>query len=62
VFLQGVFEKRGVFGVVFCGEVVVNYVVKRGALMDTFWRLTICHFLQFYFAYFLNFILREAMG
>jgi hypothetical protein len=35
-FLQGVFEKQGVFCVVFCGEFVVNCVVNRGALMSLF--------------------------
>jgi len=35
-FFQGVFAKKGVFSVVFCGEVVVDCVVNRGALMAVF--------------------------
>jgi hypothetical protein len=48
-FLQGVFEKQGVFCMVFCGEFVVNCVVTRGALMSLFWRLKIFHFLKIYY-------------
>jgi len=42
-FFQGVFAKQGVLLWCFCGEVVVDCVVNRGALMVAFWRLKICH-------------------
>jgi hypothetical protein len=48
-FLRGVFAKKAVFSVVFCGEVVVSCVVNRGALMAVFWRLKICHGFGLYF-------------
>jgi hypothetical protein len=35
-FFRGFFAKKGVFSVVFCGEVVVDCVVNRGALMAVF--------------------------
>jgi hypothetical protein len=52
-FFQGVFAKIGVLVWCFCGEVVVDCVVNRGALMAVFWRLKICHCFGIYFAYFL---------
>ena len=53
-FFQGVFAKKGVLVWCFCGEVVVNCVVNRGALMAVFWRLKMCHGFGFYFAYFVR--------
>jgi hypothetical protein len=38
VFLQGVLQKVGGSMWCFCGEVVVDCVVKRGSLMVVFWR------------------------
>jgi hypothetical protein len=35
----GGFAKSGWLDMVFCGEVVVDCVVKRGPLMVVFWRL-----------------------
>jgi hypothetical protein len=46
---SGGFAKKCVFRVVFCGEVVVDCVVNRGALMAVFWRLKICHGFELYF-------------
>jgi hypothetical protein len=40
---EGCFGKTGCQEMVFCGEVVVNCVVKRGELMVTFRRLRIRH-------------------
>jgi hypothetical protein len=51
VFFRGGSAKKGVFGVVICGEVVVDCVVSRGALTVVFWRLKMCHFLDFYFSF-----------
>jgi hypothetical protein len=48
-FFQGVFAKKGVFCVGFCGEVVVNCVVNRSALMAVFGRLKICHGFELFF-------------
>jgi hypothetical protein len=48
-FLQGVFVKSSVLRRCFCGEVVVDCVVNRGALMAVFWRLKICHCFELYF-------------
>jgi hypothetical protein len=53
-FFQGVFAKKSVFGVVICGEVVVDCVVHRGALMVVFRRLKMCHFFGFYFSFFVR--------
>jgi hypothetical protein len=50
----GVSAKKSVFGVVICGEVVVDCVVNRGALTVVFWRLKMCHFLDFYFSFFVR--------
>jgi hypothetical protein len=50
-FFQGVFAKKSVFGVVICGEVVVDCVVHRGALMVVFRRLKMSHFFGFYFSF-----------
>jgi hypothetical protein len=73
-FFQEVFAKNGVFAWCFCGEVVVNCVVNRGALMAAFWRLKICHCFELYFSwfsltlfflvfsYFIFFSVCEAMG
>jgi len=55
-FFQGVFAKNGVLLWCFCGEVVVGCTVNRGALKAVFWRLKICHFNNFIFAYFFYFI------
>jgi hypothetical protein len=49
---SGVFAKKGVLVWCFCGEVVVNCVVNRGAVMVGFWRLKICHCFEFYFLLF----------
>jgi hypothetical protein len=49
-FFRGGSAKKGVFSVVICGEVVVDCVVNRGALTVVFWRLKMCHFLDFYFS------------
>lgn len=43
-FFRGVLGKKGVLLWCFCGEVVVDCVVNRGALMAGFWRLKKCHF------------------
>jgi hypothetical protein len=51
--LLGVLAKNGVLVWCFCGEVVVDCVVNRGALMVAFWRLKIRHCFEVYFAYFL---------
>jgi hypothetical protein len=51
-FFRGSFAKNGVFAWCFCGEVVVNCVVNRGALMAAFWRLKICHCFELYFFWF----------
>jgi hypothetical protein len=49
-FFRGSFAKNGVFAWCFCGEVVVNCVVNRGALMAAFWRLKICDCFELYFS------------
>jgi len=46
-FFRGFFAKMGVLLWCFCGEVVVDYVVNRGALMVDFWRLKNFTFLNF---------------
>ena len=51
-FFVGVFVKKCVLVWCFCGEVVVDCVVNRGALMVVFWRLKTCHCFELYFAYF----------
>ena len=51
-FFAGVFVKKCVLVWCFCGEVVVDCVVNRGALMVVFWRLKICQCFGFYFGYF----------
>jgi hypothetical protein len=48
-FFQGVLAKKGVLVWCFCGEVVVDCVVNRGALTAAFWRLKICHGFELYF-------------
>jgi hypothetical protein len=40
---EGVWEKVGVFSVVFCGGVVVNCMVERGELHGCFGALKTCH-------------------
>jgi hypothetical protein len=40
----------------FCGEVVVDCVVNRGALMVGFWRLKKCPLFEDYFDYFFGFL------
>jgi hypothetical protein len=40
---EGCFGKSGCFWVVFCGDVVVDCVVKRGGLMVVFEWLKTCH-------------------
>jgi hypothetical protein len=42
-FFEGVWEKVGVFSVVFCGGVVVNCMVERGELHGCFGALKTCH-------------------
>jgi hypothetical protein len=56
---RGVFAKSDVLVWCFCGEVVVNCVVNRGALLVVFWRLKTCHCFGIYFCLFFS---REAMG
>jgi hypothetical protein len=51
---SGGFAKKGVFGVVICGEVVVDCVVNRGALTVVFRRLKMCHFFGFYLFFFVR--------
>jgi hypothetical protein len=53
---SGVFAKKGVLLWCFCGEVVVDCVVNRGALMVDFWRLKKCHFLEIFFIIFFVFL------
>jgi hypothetical protein len=43
--LRGVLEKVDVFCVVFDGDFVVDWVVKRGGLRVAFWRLKIFHWI-----------------
>jgi hypothetical protein len=57
-FFQGVFAKNDVLVWCFCGEVVVNCVVNRGALLVVFLRLKTCHFKKIIF----RVLFREAMG
>jgi hypothetical protein len=49
---SGVFGKIVFLTWCFCGEVVVDCVVNRGALMVGFWRLKMCHCFGFYFCFF----------
>jgi hypothetical protein len=49
VFLQGVLKKTGVLLWCFCGENVVECVVKRGALMDGFYPLRFSTFSNYFF-------------
>jgi hypothetical protein len=61
-FLQGVLAKKGVLLWCFCGEVVVDCVVNRGALMVGFWRLKKCHFFKNILFIFFTRIFCEANG
>ncbi len=61
---QGVFAKNGVLVWCFCGEVVVDYVVNRGALMGAFLAskcATVLDFILASFSYFIfaHFLVRR---